>query len=76
MDAMLERRHLRIIRAVQRVVAAAKDLADAEKALKRGEGKRQRRVKRSQRTKAEQHPRETVFPITRDGGPGILNEHS
>ena len=32
---MIERKHLRIVRAVQRVVAAAKDLADAERALKR-----------------------------------------
>ncbi len=31
---MNERKHLRIVRAVQRVVAAAKDLADAERALK------------------------------------------
>ena len=31
---MIERKHLRIVRAVQRVVAAAKDLADAERALK------------------------------------------
>jgi hypothetical protein len=32
---MIERKHLRIVRAVQRVVAAAKELADAEKALRR-----------------------------------------
>jgi len=32
---MIERKHLRIVRAVQRVVAAAKELTDAERALKR-----------------------------------------
>ena len=33
--AMNGRKHIRVIRAVQRVVAAAKELADAERALKK-----------------------------------------
>ena len=32
---MIKRKHLRIVRAVQRVVAASKELADAERALER-----------------------------------------
>ena len=39
---MIERKYLRIVRAVQRVVAAAKDLTDAERALKRPRKKARR----------------------------------
>ena len=39
MYAMIKKQHLRIVRAVQRVVAAAKELADAERTLKRPQKK-------------------------------------
>jgi hypothetical protein len=54
--AMIEHRHLRVVRAVQRVIAAAKDLADAERALKRPNEKARRKpaVPRAE-TKGERH---------------------
>ena len=39
---MIKRKHLRIVRAVQRLVAAAKELTDAERALKRPRKKTRR----------------------------------
>jgi len=49
MVAMIERKHLRIIRAVQRVVAAAQELTEAERALSR-KPRRRVRAKGSRRT--------------------------
>lgn len=54
---MIERKHLRIVRAVQRVVAAAKDLADAERAL-RHPRKRARREQAAPNTDGTAHGRD------------------
>jgi len=57
---MIERKHLRIVRAVQRVVAAAKELTDAERALKR-------QPKRLRRAQATQNPDDTGKAHDRQG---------
>ena len=44
---MLTRKHLRIVRAVEKVVAAAKELADAERALRRPRATRRKRAVRN-----------------------------
>ena len=40
---MVDQKHLRIVRAVQHVVAAAQDLVEAERALKRSRKKSRRK---------------------------------
>ena len=49
---MIERKHLRIVRAVQRVVAAARELTEAERALK-APPKRRKRAARDTDATAE-----------------------